>query len=396
MHPVYVFTLPALLWALVIWRAPSALNGTRPSRLLWGFLVGLAVTLTARSPAVEHLIRLSTGSPDLSVLVKHLAGLASNHFILEYAITVHRRGPRRVSTARLRIVTALTAALALTTVFVLLFEHDPDGPASRVTDAHLGDWPVLLYEGIVYAYLGTSSALSAGLFWSNRRSVPWGVLRSGVVCLAGGCALTLVYTLYRVVFLARQDSHPEVPGPGTPDAVSETLPVIIILLLVAGLVLPPLRRLGCYVHDQYALWRLYPLWSDLLDAVPMVAFGPCVGRTRDLFILGDRTLDVAHRAFEIRDACLVLRGRGATARTEGPPSGSDDAPPRITDAESEAAWLFSALRTSPGTGPVGAPPPPSDARTPSEETEWLLKVATAYGQLSRGRAAAPTGAGADA
>ncbi|MFJ5552385.1 MAB_1171c family putative transporter [Streptomyces sp. NPDC093225] len=403
MYHVYVFTLPALLWLLVLWRAPSACNGSRPSRLLWGFLVSIAVALTTRPPAVEHLVRAATGSPDLSVLLKHLAGLASNYFILEYVITVHGRGPRRPWTARLRIAAAAAAALALTVVFVFFFQHDPDGPPSRVTDAHLGDWSVRLYEGIVYAYLGTSGALAARLFWSNRRSVPRGVLRSGVVCLAGGCALTVGYTAYRVFFLAEQHSRPGTPGPGTVDPVSETLPVVILLLLAVGLVLPPLRGLARYGRDQYALWRLHPLWADLLHAVPEVAFGPRVGRTRDLFILGDRTLDVAHRAFEIRDACLVLRersaygGPGGGTGVHGAGAGTVAAVARTVTADArtglaeepharaEAAWLHAVLHgEGDGYREGGAAPLPWNARTPREEIGWLLKVAEAYGRVPRG------------
>ncbi|MEU6863210.1 MAB_1171c family putative transporter [Streptomyces sp. NPDC046876] len=393
MYPVYQFTLPAVLWMLVIWRAPAAFNGSRPSRCLWGFLVALAVTLTTRPPAVEHLIRVATGSPDLSVLIKHIAGLASNFFMLEYVIALHGRGPRRAAAARLRIAVAVSAALALTLLFVFFFEHDPDGPASRVTDAHLGDWAVRLYEGIVYAYLGPSSALTARLFWSNRRSVPRGLLRAGVVCLAGGCAVAVVYTVYRVVFLAGQHSRTQVPGPGTFDPVSETLPVLSLVLLVVGLVLPPLRILARHLRDQYALWRLHPLWSDLLHAAPEVAFGPRVGRVRDLFILGDRTLDVAHRAFEIRDACLVLRDRcAAAANATGEGSGAPLAGER-SHARAEAAWLFAALHGNTDAGHA-AVPLPSNARTPGEEIAWLLEVAAAYGKLSRGHDAPPPAAAA--
>ncbi|WP_329572720.1 hypothetical protein [Kitasatospora sp. NBC_01266] len=52
MYTIYQFTLPALLWTLVIWRAPAALSGSRPSRLLWGFLTAMAVSLTTRPSAV--------------------------------------------------------------------------------------------------------------------------------------------------------------------------------------------------------------------------------------------------------------------------------------------------------------------------------------------------------
>ncbi|WP_405447253.1 MAB_1171c family putative transporter [Streptomyces erythrochromogenes] len=388
MYSIYHFTLPALMWAMVLWRAPSALGGTRASRFLWGFLAAVAVALTTRPPEVDQVIRTLTGSPDLSVLVKHLAVLASNYSVLEYVITVHGRGPQRARAAWLRLVAVVAAALALTVLFVFFFEHDPSAPPTRVTDAHLGDPAVRLYETIVYVYLGIATALSAKLFWSNRRSVPAGLLRAGVVCLAGGGATGFLYTLYRVVFLARQESRPELPGRGTPDAISEILPVISLLLVVVGVGLPPLRTLVRYVGDQYALWRLHPLWSDLLHAVPSVAFGPRMGRTRDLFVAGDRTLDVAHRAFEIRDACLVLRdrseasGEGRPAQAAGGAAVADGVP----TARAEAEWLLSVLREEPDARRAAAPPL-ADSRTPAEEVAWLLKVAAAYGQLPRGGAA---------
>ncbi|WP_404953868.1 MAB_1171c family putative transporter [Streptomyces sp. 147326] len=389
MYAIYGFTLPALLWVLVIWRAPSAFGGSSPSRYLWGFLASLTVAVTTRPPAVEHLIRVATGSPDLSVLIKHLAGLTSTYFILEYVITVHGRRPRGETAARLRIAAALTAAVALTVLFVFFFEHDPAAPATRVTDAHLGDPAVRLYEGIVYAYLGTSTLLSARLFWSNRRSVPRGLLRAGVVCMAAGSALGFVYTVYRVVFLAGQESQPHNPESGPSDPLSEILPAITLLVLVTGLSLPPLRTLGRYLHDQYALWRLHPLWSEVLHAAPTVVFGPRVSRTRDLLVLGDRTLDVAHRAFEIRDACLVLRDRSAAMRPEASGSGPDALPAGGgPDARAEAAWLFAALHGAPDAGRM---PLPSQARTPSEEVAWLLQVASAYRQLSHGQGTALKG-----
>ncbi|MFE1826480.1 MAB_1171c family putative transporter [Streptomyces yangpuensis] len=388
MYSIYHFTLPALMWAMVLWRAPSALGGTRASRFLWGFLAAVAVALTTRPPEVDQVIRTLTGSPDLSVLVKHLAVLASNYSVLEYVIAVHGRGPQRARAAWLRLVAVVAAALALTVLFVFFFEHDPGAPPTRVTDAHLGDPAVRLYETIVYVYLGTATALSAKLFWSNRRSVPAGLLRAGVVCLASGGATGFIYTLYRVVFLARQESRPELPGRGTPDALSEILPVISLLLVVVGVGLPPLRTLVRYIGDQYALWRLHPLWSDLLHAVPSVAFGPRMGRTRDLFVAGDRTLDVAHRAFEIRDACLVLRDRSAATGAERPAQAAGEAafPGWAPNARAEAEWLFSVLHEEPEAS-RGEPPPLSDSGTPAEEVAWLLKVAAAYGQLPRGGAA---------
>ncbi|OKI25057.1 MAB_1171c family putative transporter [Streptomyces sp. CB03911] len=389
MYHVYQFTLPALVWALVLWRAPSALAGPRASRVLWGFLVSGAAALTSRPTAVAGPVRALTGSPDLSVLLMHLFGLTACHFAVEYVIAVHGRRPARPAGARIRLALLAAAAAGLTLVFTVLMVHDPSGPPSRVTDAHFGDPAVRLFEGIFYVYMGSASVLAARLFWSNRHGVAAGVLRTGVRLLAAGFAVGAGYTGYRVVFLLRQDSRPDVAGPGVFDPVSEFLPVVMILLLAAGLALPPLGALARWAGHQRALWRLHPLWSDLVAAAPGVAFGPRVGRVRDLFTIGDRTLDVAHRAFEIRDAALVLRDRvaaGCPAHADPRPSAAHPDP-----ARAEAAWLAAVLSPSPDDCRCAAGAPGAwTARTPAEETAWLLRVAAAYrprgGEVRKGPA----------
>ncbi|MFH8642493.1 MAB_1171c family putative transporter [Streptomyces goshikiensis] len=393
MFTLYQFTLPALVWAMVLWRARSAWV-SRPAACLWGFLVTAAVALTTRPTHVEQAVRTLTGLPDLSILLKHLTGVAAAYFLLEYVFAIHGRssanqpGPRR-----LRVLFALTGAAALTLIFVFWFQHDPDAPASRVTDAHLGDTSVRAYEGVFYLYLGSATVMSARLFWTNRRGVPAGLLRVGVVLMAAGSAVGAVYIVYRVVFLAQQHSLPQSAGSGRFDLLSELLPVIGILLLLTGMTLPPLQTVVRYVKDQRALWLMYPMWSDLVTAVPTVAFGTAVSRTRDLFTIGDRTLDVAHRAFEIRDVSLALRDRTtatATASTEAP---EPALPPGQRDpALAEAVWLYRACRAGDEGGhrlPAPTPPARSGGGTPAEEIVWLLKVAAHYRGLrdepARGR-----------
>lgn len=394
MYHVYQFTLPALVWALVLWRAPSVLAGPRASRVLWCFLLSGAAALTTRPTAIARLIHALTGSPDLSVLLMHLFGLVACHFAVDYVIEVHGRRPSRPAGARIRLALLAAAAAGLTLVFTVLMVHDPSGPPSRVTDAHLGDPAVRLFEGIFYLYMGSASVLAARLFWSNRHAVAAGVLRAGVLLLAAGFAVGAGYTGYRVVFLLRQDSRPDVAGPGVFDPVSEILPVVMILLLAAGLALPPLGALARYASHQRALWRLHPLWSDLVAAAPGVAFGSQVDRVRDLFTVGDRTLDLAHRAFEIRDAALVLRDR-APARC---PAHAAPRPPtaHADPAHAEAAWLTAALSPSPDDCRCAAGAPGAwTARTPAEETAWLLRVAAAYHPRVPGARTGPALSGAE-
>ncbi|WP_327286681.1 MULTISPECIES: MAB_1171c family putative transporter [unclassified Streptomyces] len=380
MFTLYQFILPALVWGMVLWRARSAFV-TRSATCLWGFLVTMAIALTTRPTPVEQLIRSISGLPDLSILLKHLTGVAAGYFLLEYVFAIHGcPATNRPARRKVRAALALLAGIALTLIFRFWFQHDPGAPASRVTDAHLGDPSVRTYEGVFYLYLGSSTVMSAKLFWNNRRGVPAGLLRTGVDLMAAGSAVGFLYTLYRVVFLARQHSMPQATGSGRFDFLSELLPVIGILLILTGMTLPPLETVVRYTKDQRSLWLMYPMWSDLVTAVPTVAFGSHLGRTRDLFTFGDRTLDVAHRAFEIRDAALALRDRSPHATPGNPPA---DDTIESDPARAEATWLHHAChptsRTGTEHGPVPAVPPRhAGGRTPAEEIVWLLKVAAHY------------------
>ncbi|MFD2122106.1 DUF6545 domain-containing protein [Streptomyces cirratus] len=44
----------------------------------------------------------------------------------------------------------------------------------------------------------------------------------------------------------------------------------------------PAPTLLRYLRDQYTLWQLYPMWADLVRAVPHVVLGTRTSRRRDL------------------------------------------------------------------------------------------------------------------
>ncbi|WP_438310761.1 MAB_1171c family putative transporter [Streptomyces sp. HUAS TT3] len=380
MRPVLTVLMPALLWAVAIWRAPSALR-TTASRSLWATLTAIALSLSLRPPAIDRFLEASTGVEDVTLLLKHLLSMAAICFILDYMYAVHAKPGARLADTRLRYLIAALAGTALTVLFVFFLPHDRSGAFG--IDAHYGKPGVKLYLGIFYLFLGASTARAAWMFWGNRNSVRRGPLRLGVRCLATSSAVGFAYTLYRVYFVCTHGDAVALDADGRPvpllDTTSEVLPAVALVLLVLGVSLPPADALYRYLRDQYTLWRLHPLWSDLTTAVPDVVLGTQVGRVRDLFTLGDRSLDVAHRAFAVRDAALALRDAIAPGdATDGYTGHDTDEDP----ARAEARWLHSAVRARADGRPV--PPLPaalartSGGRTPREETARLLRVASAY------------------
>ncbi|MFI9363008.1 MAB_1171c family putative transporter [Kitasatospora sp. NPDC053057] len=391
MRPLFTWLMPTLIWGVVLWRAPSAFT-TRANRALWAAFTAIALGLSCRPAFVERALGDVTGIRDVTQLLKHLAGVAAAYFLLEYVQAVRQR-PERPGAARARLLFTVAAGLALTLLFVFALPHDADGAFG--IDAHYGEPGVKVYLCVFDTVFALASARAMVLFWSNREAVPPGTLRAGVTCLAASGATGLAYTLYRYHFILTSGDATEFDADGKPvplqDTLSEVLPALMLVLLVLGVTLPPARTVVGYLRDQYALWRLHPLWADVVAAVPQVVLGTQSGRLRDLLTVRDRSVELAHRAFAIRDAALVLRedtpGPEYASTAGGAPTaeGVSTAAADEDLARVEARWLRTAVRHRARDLPAPAPPAALAAttggRTPREEIAWMLAVAAAYRQL---------------
>ncbi|MFD7455305.1 MAB_1171c family putative transporter [Kitasatospora sp. NPDC059827] len=391
MRPLFTWLMPSLIWGVVLWRAPTAFT-TRANRALWAAFTAIALGLSCRPAFVERALGELTGIRDVTQLLKHLVGIAAVYFLLEYVQEVRHR-PERPRAARARLLSALAASIVLSLLFVFALPHDADGAFG--IDAHFGDPWVKAYLCVFNTAFALASARAMVLFWSNRAAVPRGALRVGITCLAAAGATGLLYTLYRYWFTLAMGDSTRFDAAGKPiplqDTASEVLPALMLVLLVLGVTIPPARTVVGYLRDQYALWRLHPLWADVVAAVPQVVLGTPSSRLRDVLTVRDRSVELAHRAFAIRDAALVLR-----EDTQG--SGCDPAcgdtraaecvptPAACEDlARVEARWLRAAVRHRARELPAPTPPAALAAttggRTPREEIAWMLAVAAAYRRL---------------
>ncbi|WP_031074416.1 MAB_1171c family putative transporter [Streptomyces sp. NRRL WC-3742] len=396
MRPLVTWLIPLLSWSVVLWRARSALTGGA-NRSLWGAFAAISVGVSLRPAAVETALADLTGIRDVTLLLKHLAGVLAGYFLLEYVEAVRGRY-QQAGAARTRLLFATASALALCLLFFLALPHDYDGAFG--IDAHYGDPGVQFYLGVFNTVFAVATARAAVLFWSNRASVPPGSPRAGVTCLALASTAGLAYMLYRVYFVLSSGDATRLDADGKPialtDPVCELLPAAMIVLFVLGVAIAPAHVLAGYVRDQYALWRLHPLWSDVTAAVPQVVLGTPSGPLRDLLTPGDRSLDLTHRAFALRDATLILQedppGTGpCTAADPNPDTGTDEDLPGA-----EARWLHTALRHRAQDLPAPTPPAAlgsgTGGRSPREEIAWILTVADAYRRLKKTdrRTAQPT------
>ncbi|MEV7123717.1 MAB_1171c family putative transporter [Kitasatospora griseola] len=365
--------VPAALIAIAAWRSPAAWRSDRAQRSLCLTigLLGLALLLggTLAGGLLHHAV------PNVPVLLKHTFGIASAAALIDYLYAVHGHGPRGRLRPSLRLL--VTAELALAVLFFTTLPRRAGGHYDDIVKQHLGDARLDLYLSVFYSYLGYSMFIGAAVFWRHLRSVPRGLARSGTALLAVGCSVGALYTAFRIGVLAA--AHVAQTNIAVTDTVSYLLMVISILLIVTGLIMAPLRALARYVRHQQAIWHMHPLWADIVDQFPNLSFGgPRRSRLHELVTVGDRSIDVAHMAFVVRDGMLYLKPWG-TPETTHTTIG--------TDVRSEAQWVRTALlRKAAGeTGPTTDESAHVERwlRGPSAEIRWAAEVARHYNHKAR-------------
>ncbi|MGX4733142.1 MAB_1171c family putative transporter [Kitasatospora griseola] len=353
-----------ILIAIAVWRLPSAIRSGRAQRSLCLTigLLGLALLLG------EQLVggRLHEVVPNSPVLLKHMFGVAAAAALIDYLCAVHGRRVRR----HLLLLGAAEASLA--GLFFLVLPRRAGGDFDDVVALHLGDARLDAYLAVFYGFLGYSMIAGASIFWTNRRSVPRGLARTGTTGLAIGCTFGTAYTAWRIGVLGV--AHIANPSLAFTDAVSDLLMAAAILLIIIGLVLAPLRSLARYVRHQRAIWHMYPLWSDVVTEFPHLSLGDRRrSRVRELLTVGGRDIDAAHIAFGVRDAMHVLLRWGSAPGARATVS---------SDPVSEAQWLRAALLRK-ASGEDESAVDESTAierqlRGPSAEIRWAAEVARHY------------------
>lgn len=147
-------------------------------------------------------------------------------------------------------------------------------------------------------------------------------------------------------------------------------------------------------RDYEAHRRLYPLWADLVAAVPTVALDPATGQWQDASRIRDLHLRLYRRLIELRDAWLALRPfmDDDLAKAVTPVSSQLDVADR---AALEAVMLRAGVLALRAQQPVNRLWTPDSARGGSmaEELGWWLAVARAW-SANRELAVAPTSADA--
>jgi hypothetical protein len=346
---------PALAWVVFLVRRPGEDLARRYVRRI---LLGLAISLTALTPAGYAVINGVAGTHDLPRLVGHagmlLVAWAAQDLLLH--LTGERRGQH----------TWWIAGMFL--VMCVLFALTPDlFPQSPWVFEY-----VLAY--VVAQVPAFANVIRLGLRYAGIADTA--ALRTALRLVVGGTALGLAYLVNKAVLAASSRFDFAYPL-GRTVLVSKLLPTSAYLLVLVGAALPALLSwLGRYRRYR----RLGALWRDLYRADPAIALDPPT--VPDVLALGRLRLRLYRRVIEIRDGLLALRPYRdpdvTAAARERATSAGLHGPHR--DAAVEAAAIAAALRAR-----AAGPPPDSADETAvtggedlAGEAAFLELVARAY------------------
>ncbi|MGA5039029.1 MAB_1171c family putative transporter [Streptomyces capoamus] len=280
------------LWFALLWRARSALR--RPQlRGLWLTVLAATTAITLFQPWIVG--RLAAAGIDVhSVsLARNLIGVLSAGLVLLF-VTDSRRTPR----LRLYVAVTMTAALVALPVLDLLQADQASGgtaSAQRPASASSAYWLILIGSHLA------GDAVAVVVCWAyslrtTERDLVWSLR-----LFAAGSVLALV-------FWSGYLFHLYDPGP-------RLLPCLSVIMGVHGflraasLLAPTASALARSAGALRTIWRLWPLWHDLVTAVPHVALAR-PRRTRLLEVLRPRhppALQAHRQTIETYDALLTLQ-----------------------------------------------------------------------------------------
>ncbi|MEU8774426.1 MAB_1171c family putative transporter [Streptomyces sp. NPDC048606] len=370
--------LPSVLalWAAVLLRAPGALRSPE-QRGLWLAVATAAAAMTLNLPAVvAYAMSRDPGYAHSVGLVRNVIGVLSAGAVL-YFVAAATRGPR------LRLASCAGTAAWLATLLTLDLAAPAHGPhtigSAGAPVPSLSYWLVLVSAHLV------ANTICVRVCWRYSRRTESRGLAAGLRLFGLGTALA---GLFWFAFLLKALF-------GTTWAMP-ALPLLMNLhglLRAAAILVPTLFTLRRTTADIATAWRLWPLWRDLVQAVPHVVLSePRTGRVLELLWPPvPRDLLVYRKVIETRDAILILgeyAAPGATERARSHVAGSGIPEPRR--AAAALACVLKEARQAKLAGRTGVPGPTPGLELPAEirasgeggdlegEARFLVDVARAY------------------
>lgn len=340
-----------VLWVVLLLRLPGAIRSVPQRRLLIA-AAGLAGSVTVYLDPVTALLARTPLAGDCGI-VMNVWGMLSSAFILDLVLAA-------LSKRRPWLVYGSAAAVSAVLVSLNAAEGGQAGCVTSLDVPWYSPFWWLLCIAHIIAVIPSTALCARYARRATTRS-----LRIGLGLLAAGFASSTFF--WGVVVLGYLLTRSDWVGAFFPLNIGVTA-----WLIVAGTGLPLLIQARRQWRYLQTLWRLRPLWRQLVDTVPHVRMPEPALRSVPS---GSIDLRLYRRVIEIRDALLILRdyvsphtvdAARAHVKTAAPASEQE---PLTT-----ACWLAVAQAAKEG----GADPRPSALAAPAPraagEDAWTSEI----------------------
>ena len=382
----------AALWLLVGFKfAGTIRSGSSPARWLLATFAFLALGITIFVPAVEQRLTAAAPVEQIKEPLARTAVIAAAFC----AQTLLSLTGDPISQARRRLRWGICVA-ALGVVWVT-FALGPASPSAQFGSHPVNDVSMTLFILAFLTYLAYAVITVMTGCWRYACSASE-VMQWGLRLISVGCAASLAYVVVKLLailgFAAGIPMPPEAEG-----AAAMALVAVGALLVAVGSAATATSQrateLRDWCRDYVAHRHLYPLWADLVAAVPTVALDPAAGPWQDASRIRDLHLRLYRRLIELRDAWLALRPfmDDHLAKAVAPVSGQLDVADRAAlETVMLRAGIFALRNQRPATRQWTPDAARGDSMT--DELEWWLAVARAWGAHRECVVAAPASADA--
>ncbi|SOE08973.1 hypothetical protein SAMN06272775_0052 [Streptomyces sp. 2323.1] len=354
------------LWLALALRASAALR-TPEQRGLWLAVATAAVAMTLMLPAATQLALQAAGGVHTIALARNMSGVLSSGAVLYFVSEA--AGDRR-----LRLGVCYVTSLAMVSLLILDSLAPPH--QEHAVTGHGAPTPSIAFWLVLVADHLAADIACTWLCRQYSRRTANPVLKASLRMFGIGTALSFLFWFCQLISLLFHT-----------DRLLPYLPYVMDLhglLRAIALLVPSLWAVQVAVAEICTIWHLWPLWRDLVQAVPNVAF--ITPRHRLLEIVWPQApwrLLAYRKIIETRDAILVLNnyvaaGTWARARRHVAAVG-------VAHAKVDATVLACVMTGARSAKLAGLPHQPSagglgnfDKGDLASEKAFLLDMARAY------------------
>ncbi|MEU5833079.1 MAB_1171c family putative transporter [Streptomyces diacarni] len=387
----FEYLAASVMTIVAVWRVPAVRYGDAHRRALWGGYAGFAAALWlstgAVMEAVEHITVI-----DLDALLKHFASTSAILAALKYVATSYGKTsapvvPRHVAVSRWIARVAYKVGMVGVTLLTVLFFTvvDRKTPSADFVADHAGESGAAVYMTLFYFFPLVTTAV-CGYQWTRAsRRAESSSMRVGLTLMAISMWMGLIYVAARIALIWVAVIAPLAPDIVDAAVIGTALWMNALFLIVAvGASIPTTQAAAGRWRTWRALYHLYPLWRDLMDAFPGTSLYPPRSRLREC-TRSHSTFDVHLDRWtqDIADATDKLRyvapAELLLVAEEAASSHPDPAP------AAEALWIKAGVLAAATTKPSHRPRGPLQTKPfidTTAEAAWLVRVRKAYSEIT--------------